>query len=154
MNKRNILYAVMTAAALLLSSCAGFQAGRFSDAGLERADQLNRGMDDTLAVESLYPFVMETEILASESQIFSFWQGLVSAGYGIQEPAVTLNRPVLPEDSALFADSWEMEVFFAQRLEKDDRLILVSGLDTSFYLILRPTDDRGTRILGWKEAAE
>ena len=135
-------------------SCASMGSGFYEETGLSVTEQLNKGMHETLSEESSYPFLFESEILASESQVKMLWEGLVKAGYSLDAPFVSLNRAVLTEDALLFADSREISVFFDKYIEKKDRIILVEGSDVAFYLLLRKMDKGEYNLLGWKEASK
>lgn len=138
----------------LFFSCASMGSGFYEETGLTVTDQLNQGMHESLSDESVYPFVFETEILASDSQIKMLWEGLSGAGYVLDNPEVVLNRVVTVEDSSLFADSWEIKSFFEKYLEDSDRLLQVNGSDRGCYFLLRKQDKNEFEILGWKEVSK
>jgi len=137
---------------LFFLSCASLGSGFYEKTGLTVTDQINKGMHESLTEESLYPFVFETEILASESQVKMLWEGLTGAGYTLDSPVITMNRPATSEDSSLFSDSWEIGAFFGNYIQKDDRILLIEGSHTSFYLLMRKMEKRQYKLLGWKEA--
>ncbi|OQY31382.1 MAG: hypothetical protein B6241_14170 [Spirochaetaceae bacterium 4572_59] len=110
-------------------------------------------MHESLSDESAYPFVFETEILATASQIKMLWEGLVGAGYVLNHPEIVMNRTVTAEDSSLFADSWEIKSFFEKYLEDSDRLLQIDGSETCCYFLLRKQDKGEFKILGWKEVS-
>ena len=111
----------------LFVSCSTLGSGYYENSGLIVANQLNKGMHESLTEDSLYPFVFEQEILASGSQVKMLWEGLVKAGYYVENPSVAMNQPVSDKDSLLFAESWEIKSFFEKYVSKEDRLILIEG---------------------------
>ena len=135
-------------------SCSTLGAGYYEDSGLIIANQLNKGMHESLTTDSDYPFVFEQEILASGSQVKSLWEGLVKAGYYVENPSVALNQPVTDKDFQLFAQSWEIKSYFEKYISNEDRLLLIEGDNTSFYLILRRNKKDSYRIIGWKEVSK
>ena len=137
----------------LFFSCSTLGSGYYEDTGLIIANQLNKGMHESLSEDSDYPFVFEQEILASSSQVKMLWEGLVKAGYYVENPTVTINEPVSDKDSLLFAESWEIRSYFEKYLTDDDRLLLINGDNSSFYIILRRNDKDSYKIIGWKEVS-
>ena len=145
---------ILLAIAGLFVSCSTLGAGYYEDSGLIVANQLNKGMHESLTEDSVYPFVFEQEILASGSQVKMLWEGLVKAGYYVENPSVAMNQPVSDKDSLLFAESWEVKSYFEKYVSEEDRLILIEGDNTSFYLILRRNNKESYSIIGWKEVAK
>ena len=149
---KNTLLITMTV--LLFFSCSTFKNGYFEKTGLTVADEINQGMHETLVSQSANPFVFETELLVSDTQLNMFWQGLTASGYSLDAPVVLQNRPiVVGQDYKLFSNSWEIRTFFEKYLNKNDSLVEVQGSDSSCLMIIRKTD-QDFEILGWKEGGE
>ena len=62
---------LITAVTALLASCASFKAGVKESDPLVVCEHINKGDSDTLSEVSVLPFVFDTEILESDSQIRS-----------------------------------------------------------------------------------
>lgn len=114
------------------------------------ADSVDRGEFQLASKFSTVPFVFEGEILVTTSMVDELWKGLVSNGFTLKNPVITSVEPVNPLDKLLFRDSWEMEVFFNNKLPEYTYKISVEGLSGSMLLLIYRNENRGYSILGLK----
>jgi hypothetical protein len=142
---------LITAVTALLASCASFKAGVKESDPLVVCEHINKGDSDTLSEVSVLPFVFDTEILESDSQIRSLWSGIIEAGYKAKDPRVKEFRAATPADASLFSDSWEIRTYFKNLILEDDMLARIKTDTGSIILILRPEKGSGSRIVAFTE---
>lgn len=142
---------LITAVTALLASCASFKAGVKESDPLVVCEHINKGDSDTLSDASVLPFVVDGEILESDSQVRGLWSGIVQAGYKAKGPRVKEFRAASPADAALFSDSWEISTYFNKLLIEDDMLARVKTDSGAIILILRPGKGSASRIVAFTE---
>jgi hypothetical protein len=133
-----------------LASCAGFRPGIADDDALDIIESLNSSQADVLVDASLLPFVFDSEILDSDSQLRRLWNGLIDAGYLLDAPMVVTRRPVLPSDALVFSENWEIQTYFNNLLTSEDSFVEIQAAGQRVYMVLR-SDKKGlVSILAWK----
>lgn len=133
----------------LLASCAGFTSGVKEDDVQSVIELMNAGQSEALVERSVLPFVFDSEILESETQINMFWTGLAGAGYVLDNPVIIQQRPVTVEDAVLFSEHWEIKTYFKNLLSESDIFIEVEGTSGSLFMVLRGSKG-GPQIAAWK----
>jgi len=111
---------------------------------------INDGQGAKLAEMSATPFLVDGEIVAMKPDVASFWNGIVKAGYKVQETTLTQDTPLTSDSYKQFADTMEVKSFFEKYVKKDAR-ILELRTDTSEDRILLILRDSYTKtIYGFK----
>ncbi len=147
---KNIKSLILVALVLSAVSCAAFKPAVSGDDALGVVESLNNGNSELLIESTSLPFVFDSEILESDTQIRTLWNGLVSAGYIIDNPVIVQQRPVTAADGNLFSESWEISTFFKRLLGEDDLFIQIDGSSRRIYMVLRPGEKGSTLIKAWK----
>ncbi|MDA3958817.1 hypothetical protein [Oceanispirochaeta sp.] len=134
----------------LLASCAGFKPGISDDDTMTIIENLNSGQAEVLIDSSALPFIFDSEILASESQLRLLWTGLIKAGYLLDAPVIQQQRPVQAGDAALFSESWEIKTYFKNILSEEDVFVEINASGRKVYMILRSEKKGRVSIMAWK----
>ncbi|MDC7235578.1 MAG: hypothetical protein PQJ58_20305 [Spirochaetales bacterium] len=134
---KSIKFIALVLLVSLMASCAGTGPGVKEDNVMSVVELLNSGNSAGLAEISSLPFVFDSEILESETQIAQLWTGLAAAGFTIDNPEITQQRAVTEEDASLFSEGWEISTFFKNLLSEKDTFVEVQGASTDAYFILR-----------------
>ncbi|QEN07255.1 hypothetical protein EXM22_04360 [Oceanispirochaeta crateris] len=134
----------------LLASCAGFRPGIADDDALGIIESLNGSQADVLIESSLLPFVFDSEILDSDTQLRRLWNGLIDAGYILDDPVVVSRRPVLPSDALIFSENWEIQTYFNNLLTSEDSFVEIQAAGQRVYMVLRSGKKGHVSILAWK----
>ncbi|MBB6478732.1 hypothetical protein [Spirochaeta isovalerica] len=103
---------------------------------------------------STVPFVFDGEILVTSSTVNSLWTGIVDSGFTIKNPVITSIEPVENEDFSLFRNSWEMEVFFKNKMPDYSYRVSIEGVSGNIILIIYRDENRDYSILGLKAGAK
>ena len=137
-----------------ISSCASIYMNKSQDAAEDVVGSLNRGESELPMKMSRVPFIFDGEIIIANSSVSRMWNGLVGAGFIISNPVVTSISPVISDDYALFRSSWEMEVFFENRIPQYTYKVRIEGVDGEVLLLMNRDKNRTYRILGLKADAK
>ncbi|MGO9308326.1 MAG: hypothetical protein ACLQDL_04810 [Spirochaetia bacterium] len=148
---RKLLFAAAAcAAALALASCASYQHMWDQSAVGQVADLLNSGQAPKLASMSLTPFLVDGEIVLLKSDVASFWDGVVKAGFRVEGAALDQGTPVTAESFTRFANTMEVKSFFSQYVKKDARVLSMTSSNGSHVLLLMRRDRLYLKIIGFK----
>jgi hypothetical protein len=137
-----------------LSSCTSIYMSKSQDAAEDVVRSLNSGESELPMEMSTVPFIFDGEIVIANSSVSRIWNGLVGAGFTVTNPVVTSISPVISDDYALFRSSWEMEVFFENRIPKYTYKVTIEGVSGEVLLLMNRDEDRNYRVVGLKADAK
>jgi len=134
----------------VLASCASYQ--HLWDQGAVRqvVELLNTGQAPKLASMSVTPFLVDGEIVLLKGDVSSFWDGVVKAGFRVDDAALDQGTPVTADSYRQFADTMEVKSFFSQYVRKDSRMLSMTGRTGSHVLLLMRRDSLYLKIIGFK----
>jgi hypothetical protein len=113
-------------------------------------DSLNSG-DTALVKEiSTVPFIFDGEIIVSGSSVSKIWTGLANAGFTVTNPEIISISPVVSEDFALFRSSWEMEVFFKNKIPQYTYKIKMEGVESEVLMLINKGKSSTFNVMGLK----
>ncbi len=119
-----------------LASCASLQRARDSG-NVERFSTLiNSGQAERLAELSVEPFLLDQEIVLLPRDVETFWRGVVSAGFRVEEPELERGVAATPDSYGEFADTMEVRTFFAKYVRPGTRLLTLKTADGRRMLLL------------------
>ena len=145
---------LIAAVAVLLASCASFSVGVKEDDPLVVCELINEKDVETLSEASVLPFVFDSEILESDTQVRTLWNGLAEAGYKAAKAEVKEFRSATAADASIFSDSWEIKTYFKNLLIEDDMLARVKTKSGTVFMVLRPGKGEGSSIVAFKEGKQ
>ena len=148
---RTIALACVSAAILVLASCASLQRA-WDQGNVEAVAKLiNERQPEKLAAMSSTPFLVDGEIVALKGDVASFWRGIVKAGFRVEGVTLGQGSGLTGESYKQFADTMEVKTFFAQYVKKDARILEMrtSTSGDRILLILRESGSSKT-IYGFK----
>ena len=99
---------------------------------------------------SVTPFLVDGEIVLLKSDISSFWDDVVKAGFRVDGAALDQGTPVTAESYRQFADTMEVKAFFSQYVKKDARMLRMMSSNGSHVLLLMRRDRVYLKIIGFK----
>jgi hypothetical protein len=105
-------------------------------------DNLNSGNADAIGEICFRPFLFETEILISEGLISALWNGLIDAGYKIENPVVSEITECGPDTYHLFAETWEVQTYYSKYIPEEAFLVRITGGGDREILLLLNRDLR------------
>ena len=136
------------AAAVMLASCASFQ-HMWDQSNMEMVARLiNDGQGAKLTEMSATPFLVDGEIVAMKPDVASFWNGIVKAGFKIQEATLIQGTPLTSDSYKQFADAMEVKSFFEKYVKKDARVLELRSVTSGDRILLILRD--GKTIYGFK----
>ena len=145
---------IILISAITLSSCASIYMNGSERAAEDVVQSLNSG-DSRLPEEmSVVPFVFDGEIIISNSSVSRIWNGLIDAGFVVTNPVVTAISPVVLEDYSLFRNSWEMEIFFKNKMPQYVYKVTIEGVDGEVLLLMNREKSRTYKVMGLKADAK
>jgi hypothetical protein len=149
--RKLLLLAAACAALIALSSCASLQHSWDQGNVVTVAKLINDGQSAKLASMSGTPFLVDGEIVALKADVAGFWEGIITAGYKVDGPALGDAAPVATDSYKRFADTMEVKSFFAQYVKKDTRLLeLKTSGGKTVLLIIRDAVFSAKTIQGFK----
>ncbi|RQW05957.1 MAG: hypothetical protein EH225_04220 [Calditrichaeota bacterium] len=124
------------------------------DLALQVTDSLNRENPFFASERSSVPFVFDGEIIVTASTVNSMWNGIVEGGFTIQNPVITSIDPIEEGDYQVFRNSWEMDVFFRNKMPRYAYRVSISGIEGNLILLIYRNQERGYSIIGLKAGTE
>lgn len=115
------------------------------------ARQVNAGQVDALAGTSSRPFLFEGEILPTEAMLNDLWQGLTDGGVTFDDPTVREVRVVDGESFKVFANSWEVEVWFKRYVPDPAYLVFLDTAEQQLVILLDRNRKNPRRVMGFGE---
>ena len=140
--------AVITAAVLFASGCATVKPAGNEDL-YTVIELLNSGNSAELTKLSADSFLFDTEILHGSSLTSALWNGLTSAGFKINNPAIIESRPAAAGDIQFFGKTTETEAFFAKYVPPQSMLFRLGTDGGSYVFILGPAEKRISKIIAF-----
>ncbi len=120
---RKLAGAASVIAMILLASCASLQHSWDQGNVQTVAGLINEGQADKLAAMSAVPFLVDGEIVTLKPDIASFWNGIVKAGFKVEDANLVQAAPLAPDSYRQFANTMEVKTFFARYVKKEARLL-------------------------------
>ncbi len=115
------------------------------------AQLINQGQSQKLAAMSATPFLVDGEIVSLKSDVSSFWNGIVRAGFRVEGATLEQGVPLTGESYKQFADTMEVKSFFSQYVKKDARILELRTSTSGDRILLIFRDSWGTKtIYGFK----
>jgi len=151
MNMKKI---IILATALLLSSCASIYMKQSSVTADTVIEAINRGESTYPEQISSVPFIFDGEIVITQSAISRIWTGLVHVGFTLENPVITSISPVISTDYSLFRSSWEMEVFFKNKIPENTYKVTIEGIEGEVLLLLNRVKSKEYSLIGLKADAK
>lgn len=145
---------IILISAIMLSSCTSLYMQGSKSTAMDVVDSLNNKDSSQPEEISTVPFLFDGEIIVSRSSVSRIWNGLIEAGFTLVDPTVTSVSPVISEDYVLFRSSWEMEVFFNNRIPKNTYKIAVDGVNGEVLMLVNREKYKTYNIMGLKAAAK
>lgn len=139
---------------IILSSCTSIYMSGSKGTAEDIVQSLNKGDSELPEEISTVPFIFDGEIIVSQSSVSRIWNGLINAGFTVTDPEVTSISPVVSDDFALFRSSWEMEVFFKNRIPKYTYKVSIEGVDGEVLMLVNREKSRTYNLMGLKAAAK
>jgi hypothetical protein len=136
---------------LVLSSCASLQHSWDQGNVATVADFINTGQAAKLASMSGSPFLIDGEVVPLKADVSGFWDGIIKAGYKVEEPKLGSAAPVSSDTYKQFADTMEVRAFFANYVKKGTRILeLKTSAGKSILLIIKDSPFSKKIIQGFK----
>jgi hypothetical protein len=142
--------AIAVACAIALCSCASLQRARDGEAVKSVTGLVNAGQAERLATMSTVPFIVDGEIVALAADVAGFWDGIVKAGFRIEDPVLDMGQEVGPDAYVRFADTMEARTFFERYVKKGSRIVELSTASGARILLLVRPDWFSWKVMGWK----
>jgi hypothetical protein len=133
---------------LLLGACVTFKVDE--DQVTKIIKLINSGDTDKLARVTRVPFLLDGEIIALQDDAGLLWKNLAQAGFTLQNAALADLIPVKEDTYKLFADTWEVEVFFKKYVPPKSMVAQVKADNGDFLLLLDGEKKGYAQILGIK----
>jgi hypothetical protein len=133
---------------LLLGACVTFKVDEDQVAKIIKL--INSGDTDKLARVTRVPFLLDGEIIALQDDAGLLWKNLAQAGFTLQNAALADLIPVKEDTYKLFADTWEVEVFFKKYVPPKSMVAQVKADNGDFLLLLDGEKKGYAQILGIK----
>jgi hypothetical protein len=133
---------------LLLGACVTFKVDE--DQVTKIIKLINSGDTDKLARVTSVPFLLDGEIIALQDDAGLLWKNLAQAGFTLQNAALADLIPVKEDTYKLFADTWEVEVFFKKYVPPKSMVAQVKADNGDFLLLLDGEKKGYAQILGIK----
>ncbi len=147
---RLLVPAIACAAALSLASCATFQ--RWGDEGAVRqvTGEMKAANAPALAARSVTPFLLDGEIVLIPSDVADFWNGVLKAGFRMDNATLDAGAAVGPLSYQKFADTMEVKAFFSRYVKSGSRILeLATGTGTHVLLLVK-SDWFQWKVIGLK----
>lgn len=137
---------------LMLASCATISEKRVQQETDSFFLALDRGDTEYLSMQTVRPFLFETEILVSPGLVEELWMNLSS----LEFEGAELNRiTIVDEDShRYFSSSWEAEQWFRNYVTDRDALVFYSWKNRELVIVMDRSRKAEARILGFGEVRE
>ena len=120
---RTLALACISAAVMVLASCASLQRS-FDQGNVDLvASFINGRQPEKLAAMSSTPFLVDGEIVAFKGDVAAFWTGIIRAGFRVEGANLQQGSALDGESYRQFADTMEVKTFFAQYVKKDARIL-------------------------------
>jgi hypothetical protein len=133
---------------LLLGACVTFKVDEDQVAKIIKL--INSGDTDKLARVTRVPFLLDGEIIALQDDAGLLWKNLAQAGFTLQNAALADLIPVKEDTYKLFADTWEVEVFFKKYVPPKSMVAQIKADNGDFLLLLDGEKKGYAQILGIK----
>jgi hypothetical protein len=133
---------------LLLGACVTFKVDE--DQVTKIIKLINSGDTDKLARVTRVPFLLDGEIIALQDDAGLLWKNLAQAGFTLQNAALADLIPVKEDTYKLFADTWEVEVFFKKYVPPKSMVAQIKADNGDFLLLLDGEKKGYAQILGIK----
>ena len=149
--KRIIKTLILLAMITIVMACSTLTEKAARQEALKITSLMNDGKTGDLIKISRMPFLFETEILSSDKLMRTLWDGLKDAGYKIKNPAVSKIVEAGPETWKVFADTWEVQVYYKKYAPKTAYLVYVKGDGDREIVFLLNRDRRDDyKISAWR----
>jgi hypothetical protein len=137
----------VVAVLLVIVSCVSTQRSQDEASTQLFADLINSGQADKLVSMSAVPFLVDQEIVSLAADVGSFWRTLVQSGYGVGAASLTIAFPVSDSSYREFADTVEVNTFFAKYVTKGTRLLELKTATGKRILLLVKDELFGKKII-------
>jgi hypothetical protein len=145
MKKIPILFAGML---LVLGACVTFKVDE--DEITKIIKLINAGDNKKLAQITQIPFLLDGEIIALQDDAGLLWQNLAQAKFTMRNAELVELVPVDKDTYKLFADTWEVDVFFKKYVPPKSMLAKLKADNGNFLLLLDGEKKGYAQILGIK----
>jgi hypothetical protein len=133
---------------IVLASCVTFEVDE--DEVTKIIKLINTGDTKKLAKITQTPFLLDAEIIALQDDAALYWKNLAQAKFGLVNAQLVDIIPVEAETYKLFAESWEVEVFFTKYVPPHSMVAKIKADNGNFLLLLDGEKKGYAQILGIK----
>ena len=141
------LIVLVTAVTAITAGCATFGTGQAGDAE-KIVTLINRGDAEQLTNISVIPFIFEGEVLFKASDVGAVWRNLSVNGFRINYPKYEEAARVDAGTYRIFADTYEMETYFAKHVPAAATLAKVTSKGQVYWLLLGRLTGGSPELLG------
>jgi len=150
MKRLCVLSGLICAFMLLAAGCSTLAFAGKEETILEVVELINFGEPDNLIEISQPPFILDGEILFSESTVSTFWKGFRESGFLLKNANPVVIEEVTTVTSSKFSESREMEIYFNKYLVEKALCVDLETSEGVVYLLLGEKMGDYPRILGFR----
>ena len=141
------MISLVTTIVAVATGCATFGTGQAGDAGTI-VSLINQGDVEQLTRIAVLPFVFEGEVLYKASDVEAVWRNLSINGFRIERPKFGDTVSIDVDTFQIFADTYEMEVFFGKYVPAGARLAAIASGGQEYWLLLGKASGGSPEFLG------
>jgi hypothetical protein len=142
-------FVLLLAGIALVASCVTFKVDE--NEVTKVISLINKGETDKLAAITAMPFLLDGEIIALQSDSLVLWTNLKAAGITFNNAQLAELISIKEDTFKLFADTWEVSVFFKKHVPANAKLARLQTDNGGFLLLLDGERKGHAMILGIKE---